>query len=376
MNLNALLESGLLNEAAKKEIQEAWDSQLSEAREQVAAEMREEFANRYEHDKTVMVEAANRMFTEALEAEIESFKDEKRKLEEARTRTEAEAVRQAKVINEFVTRKLHDELVDLQEDRVRIAEGFNKLEQFAVRVLGSELKELHEDKQKLNETRVALIKEADAKIAEVRKDFVSRAAIIAESAIESSLRHEIGTFREDIREAKENNFGREMFEAFASTFMTSFYSRDKEVVKLRNTLAEQSAKLEETLTLAESATTAVENSEKRAKIAEARLHREKSMSKLLAPLNESQRKLMGRLLEGVKTKDLSREFDKHFEFVFNEKVDRVSKTGPLTESANSDTTRAITGNKRKGALLSEDTSNTPDDIELINQLQHLAGIKK
>ena len=68
--IKPLLDSGLINEEVGQELNEAWESRLTEAREQVRAELREEFAQRYEHDKTVMVEALDKMVTEGLAAEI------------------------------------------------------------------------------------------------------------------------------------------------------------------------------------------------------------------------------------------------------------------------------------------------------------------
>jgi cyclopropane fatty-acyl-phospholipid synthase-like methyltransferase len=68
--IKPLLDSGLINEDVSQELNEAWEGKLNEAREQVRAELREEFAQRYEHDKTVMVEALDKMVTEGLAAEI------------------------------------------------------------------------------------------------------------------------------------------------------------------------------------------------------------------------------------------------------------------------------------------------------------------
>jgi hypothetical protein len=49
--LKPLLDSDLVNEETRAEISEAWDAKLNEARESVRAELREEFAQKYEHDK-------------------------------------------------------------------------------------------------------------------------------------------------------------------------------------------------------------------------------------------------------------------------------------------------------------------------------------
>ena len=59
-SLKPLLESGLINEDIGQQLNEAWESKLMEAREQVRAELREEFAQRYDHDRMVMVEALDK----------------------------------------------------------------------------------------------------------------------------------------------------------------------------------------------------------------------------------------------------------------------------------------------------------------------------
>ena len=58
--IKPLLESGLINEDIGRELNEAWESKLNEAKNKVRAELHEEFAQRYEHDRSVMVEALDR----------------------------------------------------------------------------------------------------------------------------------------------------------------------------------------------------------------------------------------------------------------------------------------------------------------------------
>ena len=70
--IKPLLDSDLINEETRTAISEQWESKLNEAREVVRAELREEFAQRYEHDKQVMVEALDRMVTDGLTAEIQN----------------------------------------------------------------------------------------------------------------------------------------------------------------------------------------------------------------------------------------------------------------------------------------------------------------
>ena len=65
-----LIESSDLNEEIRGSIVEAWESRLSEAREELTAELREEFAQRYEHDKGLIVEAVDVLIKEIVEAEM------------------------------------------------------------------------------------------------------------------------------------------------------------------------------------------------------------------------------------------------------------------------------------------------------------------
>ena len=71
------MDSGVITEETRSAIQEAWEGQLNEAREEVRAELREEFARRYEHDKDVMVEALNSMVTDQLGSHIQAIAEEK-----------------------------------------------------------------------------------------------------------------------------------------------------------------------------------------------------------------------------------------------------------------------------------------------------------
>ena len=86
--IKPLLESGLINQDIGAQLNEAWESKLNEAREQVRAELHEEFAQRYEHDRLVMVEALDKMVTDSLTNEIEEFRVEKQAMNEDRIKAQ------------------------------------------------------------------------------------------------------------------------------------------------------------------------------------------------------------------------------------------------------------------------------------------------
>src|SRR6056300_1596209 len=84
--LKTLFENDVVSEEVRNEIQEAWDTKIKENRQQVTAELREEFAQKYEHDKGVMVEAIDTLVSERLAEEIAEFPDDRKQLAEARAK--------------------------------------------------------------------------------------------------------------------------------------------------------------------------------------------------------------------------------------------------------------------------------------------------
>jgi len=62
--LKTLFENDVVSEEVRRDIEEAWNAKVKENRLEATAELREEFAKKYEHDKTTMVEAIDAMMSE------------------------------------------------------------------------------------------------------------------------------------------------------------------------------------------------------------------------------------------------------------------------------------------------------------------------
>ena len=112
-----LLGSSLVNDDLKKQIDEQWESKLKEVHDSVSAELREEFAQRYEHDKSVMVEALDKMITDNLASEINEFVEDRKVMSQRQD-----------VLQKFVVEQLTKEIKDLHSDKKTVAENFEKLE--------------------------------------------------------------------------------------------------------------------------------------------------------------------------------------------------------------------------------------------------------
>jgi hypothetical protein len=172
-----LFESGMISEEVKSEVETAWNSKLQETRDQLTSELREEFAQRYDHDRSVMVEALDKMVGEKMESEIAEFVADRKSLAEAKAQYTAKMAKDAQLLESFVLKNLAKELGEFQSDRQKVAENFSKLEQFVVSALSNEIKEFAEDKKDLAETKVKLVREATEKFAEIKQNFITKIKI-------------------------------------------------------------------------------------------------------------------------------------------------------------------------------------------------------
>jgi hypothetical protein len=362
--IKPLLDSGIINEDTSQALNEAWESKLNEAREQVRAELREEFAQRYEHDKNVMVEALDRMVTEGLSTEISEFYEERKMMNEDRVKAQAKLRENASKFNDFMVTKLAEEIRELRSDRQIQKESQQKLEQFIVKALAGEIKEFHQDKKAVVEAKVKLVAEAKSQLEALKAKFISESAKKMNSAITSHLKGELGQLKEDIKVARENNFGRRIFESFATEFSATHLNEKAETRKLLDAITSKDAQLAESAKVIAKAKVLVESKEREVRIIRESNTRQKAMEELLAPLNEQKQEVMRSLLESVQTPRLQAAFEKYLPAVLNNVADKpvAAKKQMISESV------AVTGDK---------TVKQPEVIEERNNvidLKRLAGL--
>jgi hypothetical protein len=361
--IKPLLDSGLINEDVSQELNEAWESKLTEAREQVRAELREEFAQRYEHDKTVMVEALDNMLTDRLSGELEEFAQEKMAMREDRVKFQSKMKENATKFNNFMVTKLSEEIGELRKDRKMHSEGLEKLESFMVHALAREIQEFTQDKRDVVETKVRLVREARGQLQGLKARFVKESAQKMSQAVSQHLKTELGQLHEDIKVARENNFGRRIFEAYAAEFGATHLNEKAEVRKLQNTIAAREHQLSEAIKLSRRAKVLVESKEREIRMINESNVRQTTLEELLSPLNEEKSETMRNLLESVQTARLKNAFEKYLPAVLAEGKSAKARQ-VIVENVSE-----VTGNK---------TAHRPDDDTADNSnviaIKRLAGL--
>jgi hypothetical protein len=357
-----LVESGVMSQDTVSVVEAAFAQKLQENRDQVTAELREEFSQKYAHDKGVMVEALDKMISERLAVEMAELAEDRKALAKAQANYAAKMTGDATKLESFVMNQLAKELVEFQGDRKTVAENIDKLEQFIVHALAKEISEFAQDKRDLAETKVKLVAGAKEKFDEVKKQFINRSAKIVEETVSKKLTSEIKQLKEDIDSARTNNFGRRIFEAFAQEFSSSYLNEKSETARLLKIVEKKEREIAEAQEALNKTTQIVESKEKQIRLAKDLMERKEVMSELLAPLGADKKEVMKSLLESVHTSKLRASFDKYLPAVLENGTQKVAKQTVLTESA------AVTGDR--------EVKNQPEvGLDNILDIRKLAGLK-
>ena len=330
--ISKLVESGAISEDVQKGIQEAWDSKIKENKEVVGAELREEFAKRYEHDKENMIEAIDTMMNEKLSEEITKFVEDRKALAQEKIAYKENVGKHSAKLENFMLSKLSEELKELHGDRKGVHENFKKMEEFVVGALAKEIKEFHEDKKGVVETKVKLVAEAKKQMAKMKEAFITRSAKVVESAVNKKLAEELKSLKEDITAARTVNFGKKIFEAFASEYQNSYLNEKSESAKLMKVVDETTMKLKDAEKAIEEKQAVIESKEAESKRQADLMERKEKMAEMLKPLGKEKSEVMSQLLESVQTAKLQSSFDKYLPHVMADKA--VTKEGAkiLSES--------------------------------------------
>jgi hypothetical protein len=351
-DISKLVESGAISEDVQKSIQEAWDSKIKENKEVVGAELREEFAKRYDHDKGNMIEAIDKMMTEKLSEEISKFIEDRKALAQEKIAYKENVGAHSAKLQEFVLTKLSEELKELHGDRKGVHSNFGKMEEFVVNALAKEIKEFHEDKKGVVETKVKLVAEARKQMAKMKEAFIQKSAKVVESAVNKKLAEELSTLKEDITKARETNFGKKVFEAFASEYQNSYLNEKSETSKLMKVVDETTLRLADAEKAVKEKNAVIESKNAESKRQADLMERNEKMADMLKPLGKEKSEVMAQLLESVQTNKLQVSFDKYLPHVMADKA-VPGKTKVLSESG---------GDRAKR-----------EDAEITN-IRHLAGI--
>ena len=169
------------------------------------------------------------------------------------------------------------------------------------------------------ETKVKLVAEAKKQMAKMKEAFITRSAKVVETAVNKKLAEELKSLKEDITSAREINFGKKIFEAFASEYQNSYLNEKSETAKLMKVVDETTLKLKDAEKAVEEKQAVIESKDAESKRQADLMERKEKMAEMLKPLGKSKGEVMAQLLESVQTNKLQASFDKYLPHVMADK---------------------------------------------------------
>lgn len=395
--LQDLLENEVLGPEAKTALQEAFTNKLKEAE----TKLQESYAHRFEHERGLLVEAMDKMLNDVVRKELSEFSQDKQAVaakkvqltqavSEAKSTYNKKLAQHVKMMEQFMQGEIRKEITEFKADRKQLAvqrksmatelleskknaqaaleAKIGKLENFVLQQLSEEISEFQSDKKALVEQRVKLASEAKRKLDETQRSFVNRATTVVDKTLNEVIKRELVQWRDDIKIARENNFGRKIFEAVAAEFMTSYLAEGTQVKKLSDQLKTQQAALAEAQKAIHEKENLLESVRAQSRAAQAQLQRAQVLNELLNPLARDKKKIMESLLEDVKTTHLKESYHRYLPAVLNQNALAAPKAVQAKPS------RAVAHSGDRVSLV-ETQQNPTEDRDLQNIL-YLAGVAK
>lgn len=423
-NFQKVLESVELPQELKTQIKESWEEEVQSNYEKVRAEQEQQLKESVDKEIDSMVEAADALISSTLKKEMAEMVEQRKEIKDIMDKERAKAVQQrvqesrefkrnAELLDKLVTQvldtEIHElvnerkefreieskrldemdkmikesvkgEIQELNEDRKELKESMARMDDLVVGQLTRELSEFQIDRRKLVEQSRKLEKESKRELEESKDAFMKRAGQSVSKLIDDTLRSQISELKEDIQIAKNNTFGRKIFEAFAGEYLTSHLSEGTELHKLRSKVEESNkniAKMQQMIKEKE-----VKLNKSKAALRESRESNKRSekMNELLRPLNNTQRETMKQLLEGVETEKLEASFKRYVPTILeNSSKPKVGNRKTLSEQKHTEKKPLLSENTGERSKLNYQPSvnaKTQSVEDEYSEIIRLSGIKK
>lgn len=357
--LKKLLDNEVFNEETRKAVAEAYKVALEEAKAKQEKAVRAELAERFETEKKNIHAALEQFLEMELSEHIAEF------------RNGVEEVNKLK--GEYA-----DKIVAVKEQaQAYVKSRLAAVEKVIEKVLSDEISELHESEKTNRRAYLKAISESKAQLQADREAFREKGAAVLEEIINVKFGGELEELREDIRSAREADFGREMFETYQTLFRRQFFNSSKEHQTIVAQLKESQEKLAKTQKIAKKLVTEARGQAQKSELARKRLvesvERRQKIGKMLEGLSGKKREKMRLILEASKTQDLVKTYKRFLpEVLTEEKTSAPARKSQKLEEA---VIELKTGGQRSEKEILQEKKDAEVDDEIL-EITRRAGINQ
>ncbi len=351
---NILEGMDVLNDETRAKLSETFTKVLDEAKVEQEKSLRAEMAERYATEKKNIHAALEQFLEQELQGAVADFK---------------------KGIDEVdgMKKAYADKQIAVQEQaKAYVAKRLGAIESVIEGILSRELGELHESEKVNRRAYLNAITESKAQAEADREAFRNKAATVLENIINVQVQGSLEELREDIKAAREADFGREIYETFMTTFRRQFFDSSKEfravTKQLKEAQASEKAVKSKAGKLVKEARERAAAAEGKAKKIEESVIRTRAITKMLKPLAGQTKEKMKHILEATATDKLAATYKKFLPEMLNEAKRSTAKT--RSRKIEETVVELKTGGQK---TLTEEKATTEDDDDIVD-IKRLAGL--
>lgn len=354
--LKKLLNNEVFNTETRKAVGEAFKAALDEAKQDQEKVIRAEMSERFENEKKQIHNALEQFLEAELRDHVAEFRNG---VEE---------------VNKLKSQYADKTLAVKEQAQKYVRSRLAAVEKVIERVLETEITDLHESEKANRRAYLKAIEESKALGQADREAFRDKGAAVLEEIINVKFAGQLEELREDIKAAREADFGRVLFESYYALFRRQFFDSSKEFKALRTKLEETQLRLKKVKTVATKKVSEATLRAKKAELAKARIQesaeRRAKIGKMLEGLGGKRRDKMRLILEAAKTQDLVKTYKRFLPEILNEGKHSapVRKTRKIEEAALELKTGGQRSRKEK---LTEEAPQIDEDIL---EIKRLAGV--
>ena len=343
----------VLDDSTKEKLTTTFTKVLDEAKVEQEKALRIELSERYNKEKKQMHAALEQFLEQELSEAVADFK---------------------KGIDEVdgMKKQYAEKSIAVKEEaRAYVAKRLGALEAVIENVLSKELTELHESEKVNRRAYLNAITESKAQLEADKEAFRQKGAAVLENIVNVQVQGTLDELREDIKAAREADFGREIYESFMTTFRRQFFDSSKEFRAVTKQLAEAKAELnsvkDKAWSMVKEANQRAESAEGKTKKIEESVVRTQTINKLLKPLKGATHTKMKAILEATSTPRLGATYKKLLPEMLNE------AKRSTTETRSRKIEEAVVELKTGGQKTLTESQATEDDDDIV-EIQRLAGM--
>ena len=256
-------------------------------------------------------------------------------------------------VQDFINDNVKREVMNLRSTKRKVSEAIDKFGSF-VSEQTQKCATLHRNEaRKYENLKIRLIKENASKLAEEKNKFFAESAKKVEEFVNAQMQQNLKEFREDIIDARKNDFGKRIFETFKNEFKKSYFKEDKVAKGLLESVSKKVNKLEATIKKLDADKNTLLAENKNLSAVKEKLLREKIINEGISFLSSEKQSMMRNLLVDCKTSELKESIKRYLPAILDGKSkSKINKS----ESILKENKTLLTGaESRKSSMKIEET---------------------